>query len=407
MKNELKEELFIPKTKHKGLKITLAIVLIMAMGVGGYFLYQNKFNNPKQTIMNIIDSDIHSINNLIESDKNNKYKINGLIKLDATLPDTYEDLATIIRNIDLQFSSEVDLENKLGNIQLNTKYKDKKLLDITSIYENNTLYILLNDLYNKYIKISLNDINNKNNNTKIPEFNIEIKDIKVLYNSYYKALKEALSKLEYATENTKILIDGKELNVKNNYTVLKGNATKKFIETFLNILSNDIDFNNVLKKLKIENAFKELIGSLNEQILNNTIKINFYTKGIIKQELISEKFEFIVDNKTTEFKLDRINNDEKIIIIKSNDVDINIKIKKTNSVLNLNVIANILKTEIKFDFNANYEKINNITNIDVSNSININEITEETIKEIEEKTENNNALKALIEDINKIKLITE
>ena len=56
MEKERKDEdLFIPKTKHKGLKIMLAIILIALLGVGGYFLYQEKFNNPKATVMNIIN----------------------------------------------------------------------------------------------------------------------------------------------------------------------------------------------------------------------------------------------------------------------------------------------------------------------------------------------------------------
>ena len=38
MEKEIKEELFIPKTKHKGLKIILAIILIGALAYGGYYL---------------------------------------------------------------------------------------------------------------------------------------------------------------------------------------------------------------------------------------------------------------------------------------------------------------------------------------------------------------------------------
>ena len=402
----VKEELFIPKTKHKGLKIVLAILLIVIIGIGGYFIYKEKFNNPKNTVMNIIDNNIKNASN-ITSIENNKYKINGLVKVDATISDEFKDLSKIIRNIDLQFNGEVDLENKLSNIELNTKYKDEKLLNIKTIYKNNTLYLLLNDLYDKYIKVSFDNIQDKSN---IDEINIDINDIKILYNSYYKALKEALDKLEFTSEDTKIMINDKEYNVKNNYTILNGNDTKKFIKDFINTLSIDNDLKNVLKKLKIEdteNLFKELINNLDKQELKNTIKINFYTKGILKQELISEKFEFINDNETIEFKLDNINNDEKMIAIKSKDIDINVKIKKTNSVLNFNLIANIMKTEIKFDLNANYEKIKSITDVDVSNNIGIDKLNENDQREIEEKIEKNNVLKSLIDDIRKINIVQE
>ena len=70
MENEVKEEeLFIPKTKHKGLKIILATLLIVGLIIGGYFLYQYKFNNPK-TIVKTVIADAKERNEYLSSFQN-------------------------------------------------------------------------------------------------------------------------------------------------------------------------------------------------------------------------------------------------------------------------------------------------------------------------------------------------
>ena len=142
MEKEIKEEeLFIPKTKHKALKIILAIILIGALIAGGYFLYKEKFDNPTKTVIGIIENTEKEFKN--EVDDTNLYKFNGVLKIDAKLSNELKPITSIINDLDLQFVLEADENNKLFNGTLNTKYKKEQLMDINMFFDNNTLYFSL------------------------------------------------------------------------------------------------------------------------------------------------------------------------------------------------------------------------------------------------------------------------
>ena len=145
------EELFIPKTKHKGLKIILAILLIAGLAAGGYFLYQYKFNNPKIVVTKIIEGAKNSLNEAIDKTSGmDKYRVNGYTKLNIKTEEA-SPITDIIKDIEFQFNGDIDAKNKLANVSLNTKYKSDKLVDVKLYYENNDIYALLDGLYGKYM----------------------------------------------------------------------------------------------------------------------------------------------------------------------------------------------------------------------------------------------------------------
>ena len=122
MKEEKKEELFIPKTKHKGLKIFIGIILILGLAVGGYFLYQYKFNNPKKIINNALSDAKENIKKSLVNDiKDEKYKVNGYLKVEANLGNEASEITNLLKDLELFFSGEVDPNNSIGNITINTK----------------------------------------------------------------------------------------------------------------------------------------------------------------------------------------------------------------------------------------------------------------------------------------------
>ena len=145
---EKEEELFIPKTKHKALKIILATLLIIGLITGGYFLYQYKFNNPKVIINNILDSVKTNIDSEINKfDEKEKYRVNGYIKMDANINKKDLPIADILTDLELQFNGEVDKTNDIANVTLSTKYRDDKLIDVKAYYEKHDVYALFEGLF--------------------------------------------------------------------------------------------------------------------------------------------------------------------------------------------------------------------------------------------------------------------
>ena len=397
MEKEIKqEELFIPKTKHKALKIILAIILIGAIAVGGYFLYKEKFNNPNKTVISIIEDAEKTVK---KNSSEKIYKFNGILKIDANLGSKYKPITDIINNLDLQFILESDVKNKIVNGTLNTKYKKEQLADVNIYTENNTGYILLQDIYDKYLKLSLDDTK-----ANVKDINIDENDIKILTNSIMKATKSTLEKLEFKRVDATIKIDDEDRNVYNNYVELNETEAKKLITDIINILMNDTEFTKVLKKLTDnDDALKEINESISNTKFSGKYKLNFYTnKNILNQKLVSIRLENTTDSVTSSINYDKVNDDEVIVLINTSGGTISSRIKKTKSIFNINLNVNILGMTVKLDLSSNYETIKDITKPDISNSKKIEELTEDEEKAIGEKIQSNKGMLSLIQDLSKL-----
>ena len=395
MEKEIKEELFIPKTKHKGLKIILAIILIGALAYGGYYLYKEKFCNPNITVSNIIEDSEKQIKN--DLNDNNLYKINGILKIDGKLNEEYKPVMDILKNLDLNFILESDAKNNLFNISLNTKYKKEQLPDINIYNENDSLYILLQDVFDKYIEISSDEISR---DVEIKEKDISKSDIETMINSIIKAIKSSIKSLDYKRTEATIKIDENDRNVYNNYVQLNETEMKKLLKDIVNTLANDSEFIKVFKKIAGEKAeFTDLNKEIDNAKIPGTYQLNFYTdKNIFSQKLVSVRLENTNDGVTSSIYYDKVSNDEVIISVNTSGGTITSRIKKTNSVFNANLNINILGYSFKLDLSSNYEKIKEITKPDISNSKKIEDLTEEEDNAIDEKLQQYKGMLSLIKD---------
>lgn len=401
MEKEIKEEeLFIPKAKHKALKIILAIILIGALIAGGYFLYKEKFCNPNKTVISIIEDAEKELKNQIND--TNIYKFNGVLKIDAKISDELKPITDIINNLDLQFIYESDAKNNLFNITLNGKYKKDQLIDINLYSDKQSMYILLQDVYDKYLKISLDDVV-KEGNTDISNIDINEK-IKVITNSFTKAIKNSLNNLEFKRTSTTIKIDDNDRNVYNNYVELKEDDIKKIMKDTVNTLSKDSDFIDLFKKMTGEDAkFEDLNDVIDKSTFPGKYILNFYTnKNIFNQKLVSIRLDIINDDDKTSINYDKISDDEELLLINTSGGTMQNRLKKTNSVYNINFSINVLGMKVKLDLSSNYEKIKEVTKPDVSDSKKIEELTSDEEKTIEEKLQNSKGMISLIQDIAKI-----
>lgn len=400
------EELFIPKTKNKVLKIILAILLIVGLGIGAYLLYQYKFNNPKVTISNALEN---ARSNIKESFKevNQKgiYKVNGHIKVDSNLNSgEISEILKILKDLELQFGGELDSKNLVANFTLNSKYKNDKLVDIKGYFENNTIYLLLDGLYDKYIKFDT-----KQTEMTLPSLsNLEINpsDIETILDSLLTAAKKEFTELDIKKSDTKITIDNKEIEVIDNSIVLENNEVNTLAKNIIIDLKGDQKFLDVLKKITGKDAketLSEMETGISSSAFKGTYTINFYTdKGLFNKKIISVKQSITQNDMTTSIIVDKISNDEIMISLLIPNTQYSIKIKKNNSVMNMVLGMSSMGSYINIELNANYEAIKEVTKLDVSNSKNVKDLTEEDEQIINNKLKDNQALIKLIEEITKI-----
>ena len=407
MEKEIKEEeLFIPKTKHKALKIILAIMLIGVLAAGGYFLYKEKFCNPNRTVTSILDTEKNNISKSFNIVANNKYKINGLIKVDTDLSSKLKGIDQIIKNINLQFNGEIDLKNNLANITLNTKYKNEQIIDIKTYYKDKTLYVLPEGVYDKYLELSPTKLEQSCNkflglslkNTDIENISIYVEDIKILINSILEASKSVVNKLEFTRTNTTITINGKDQNVYNNYITLNKNEIKNLLKDMINLLSKDNEFINAYKRL----FNKDASFDIDNLKISDTYKLNLYTtSNMFNPKFVGVKIETAENDNAPTFSFNKIN-DEFIISINYNNLAISSNIKINNSIFNIDLDTKLSDKHIKLILNSNYEKINEITKSDIDDSKKIEDLTLEEQQEISRKMQENKGIADLTQDISNL-----
>ena len=269
-----KEELFIPKPKHKGLKIILAIILVAGLAVGGYFLYQYKFNNPKAVVDNVLKEAERNISDSIKETTNDKkYYVDGHFKIDTNINDK---TLQLLKDIEAQFNGKIDPNGDLANLTVNTKYKNEKLVDFNLYYEKNIVYVLLNGIYDKYIKFD----NSNNAAASVSSVKLDPKEAQTILTSMVKALRTELNKLDIKKEDTTITIDGKNVDVINNYVELKDKEVNNLIINMLTNLKDDQEFATIIGKLTGADGktmLDGLVASANKGDFKGSYKINFYT----------------------------------------------------------------------------------------------------------------------------------
>ncbi len=392
------EELFIKKGRFRFLKYILFILLIALICGGAYYYYTNRIANPSH----IIISSLEKLNSQISDKKTSDvFKLNGLFTIKLDLGNEDKEIADIINNLSLQFKGEFDTKYKISNIDIDSKYKNDKLLKGNFYIENNDIYVYSSDIYDKYIKIDgeeFNLNNEKMNNLKT----ITIDDEKIIINALVYAFNNSFDKDKIKTLSDNITINNKNYDVNNNYINLTNKDLQSFFNKFYDNLYENIDFMTVYKKIDETGNLKEFFERLNDQLENShlTYKINFYTtKSFFNQKLISIKFDMQENDDIASIITNFIDDYELIVQV---DDFAYLKVNISPSVININAKFNDKDYKIEFNANFNYEEISTITKPDVSNNINMDKLTIDDQDKMKEKLEKNENLSKFINDISKI-----
>ena len=393
----MKEELFIPKTKYKGLKIFIVLLLIIGIiGGGGYYYYKNYFNNPNYIVTKALDK---SIKNIGKENINigEKEEINGLIKVKLNLGNELKNITDVINNMNIQLNGNFDTKEKIYNFDIFTKYKDKEFVDANIYSENNTVYIKLGKLYDKYIELG------KIEEVLESDIKINVDDTKKITEGILNAFKGALDKQTFERTQETINVGKKEYSAYNNYLLLKDNEINKFLKEVLTNLKNDSNFVSSCTKVfgnDFSNQLNETIKGLDQEEIKGSYKISFYTTGLVNQKLISIRQEIDDNEQKIYFIGDIIDNDEiEISVTDNKGTELSIHLKLDNKKINFEIKAKAMDMEAEMEVNLNVQKIDKVNKVDVSNSKKIEELDEKDMTIIDENLANNNKLIEVVNEI--------
>ena len=343
------------KKGNGGVKAIVAIIIIAILaGVAYYFL---KPTAPKDVFVARINSTLEKSSQKLGEDVD---KINTTITLSGNIESSDEDVKQIANYINdgkIAFNVQADRTAKKVSMSANVDYKNENLLNGKLYYADgdDNIYIYVQDLFDKYFKFDLKEaVNDEDGLNTIKEMfdgsSSSKTDFKkatgIIKDEITKNLKDdyfSKEKVAGTTKNTMKLTVAELKNVaKNIVTALKNN------EEFLKCYEKPEELKEALEDILEE------IDDIDSKYDNKNVEFSIYTKGM-KNEV--EKLEA---------KIPATETDEVVFTIietESGKFEIKADAGKYGKI-NLNV-------EVK------NEKDTDLNNINVSDSVDINNMSQD------------------------------
>ena len=382
--NEMDDSFVEPKKKPFGIIFLILLLLLISGGIAYYYFI---LDNPK----NIFTT---AVNNIFDKVNFEETKKNGTIdyNLNLNITSQNEELKGLFDIVNqFKLSGTIGIDNNLNELNGIIKYKDKQLLNYNILVDNGdnpAMYTRLLDLYDKTIKLELEKEN-------ITDYDTNINDYKQIASSFKMVLNSSLENANYKKEYLKL---NDEMVKK-----ISLNIDELFLTNIYNKLLQDSLFIN--SYAKINNMTNEEVSDLlNKDISeskDNNETLNIYL-SILKNEFI--KFEYI-------------NAEDNLTIIKDNDkynFDLSesftsvyqgfVKITQVNNKNDLTLSLSLIEKELNIEANIEYlvDESKKTNTMDINNSVNLEELTEEETNKIMENLFKNEAFNLFLEDYQKI-----
>lgn len=365
--------------------IIILIVVLAILLIGGVYLYLNQ--RPKEVYTKVIDSFIDKLGNQTEEIKTLNASTSLGINISNSSNKQMTKIAKYLNKAKVTLNMQLDNENEKVITKLGLDYDNDNLINAKLSYKNNedTAYGFIEELFDKNFALSLDSdmknilstiFNETKNISKENDTNSK-KAISIIKKSISSRLKD-----EYFSQEDAIVkdIDGKEIKAKKSMLKL---TEKQFQELFNGIIDdlNKDEFINCFEEEDREdikstlNDLKEQLSEINASTTEDEETLSFviYTKGItskfVKFETESKEYNVGIYSK-------EVDKNTTQITVTSDDPDIgNVRID-----IQLSIILN-----------------KPIEDMDTSNSVKIEELTQEDYQKITQNLQNMRVYKLIQE----------
>lgn len=377
------------KKKSKKGKVVGFVVLALLFVIGfivGFKIYE--LSKPYNIYSSLINSALKS--SKFENHEN--YKVD--FKFNARVEDSELDDATkeILNSMNYSGTNFISVKEKYMIANYTIKNDSNTLLDMNMYYKNGITYLGLGELFDKLIEIPLDEENSKKVNDLF--LNINSSNIEVILREIKNAFEDAIKDEKIVKEKTTLDIDGKSVNVVNNKLVIDKSNEERISKKLSDYLKNSDDFlDNFSKEFGVSK--EDIISFLEDDSYTSEedykMVINLYTNGILNN-FVSTKIEFIEnDEKIVDFEFNKnsikISDDDMFVFtIKEDEKDkysINLKYELDGMNVELSGTATMSYAQMSTPF--------------VSNSVSLEELTEEDFVTFGENLSKNEAFINIIE----------
>lgn len=377
------------KKKSKKGKVVGFVVLTLLFVIGfivGFKIYE--LNKPYNVYSSLINSALKS--SKFENHENYKvdFKFNARVE-DSELDDTTKE---ILNSMNYSGTNFISVKEKYMIANYTIKNDSNTLLDMNMYYKNGITYLGLGELFDKLIEIPLDEENSKKVNDLF--LNINSSNIEVILREIKNAFENAIKDEKIVKEKTTLDIDGKSVNVVNNKLVIDKSNEERISKKLSDYLKNSDDFlDNFSKEFGVSK--EDIISFLEDDSYTSEedykMVINLYTNGILNN-FVSTKIEFIEnDEKIVDFEFNKnsikISDDDMLVFTIKED-------EKDKYSINLKYELDGMNVELSGTATTSYAQMSTPF---VSNSVSLEDLTEEDFVTFGENLSKNEAFINIIE----------
>ena len=354
----------------------IAIFLILVITIILCMMFFS--NNPKtlftQTVDGLFDYLESNVNENVYDITDGNFSLAYTIKSNDENKDLYEELSKI------NFSADYVRNNSSGMsfIDLKTTYAGEDFVSANLYSDGVSTYVYVPTVSENYIKLRDNRLS----------YFVNGNDVKIILEGVNQAIDTVIADEKVYGDKENIDEDGEVIKSYRTKLVIDRKNRNRVAENFINTLKANDEFTEVLSKMKgvsvsdIKSSLDNYLSDLKDELgRHNKLEISLYvdnkTKAFVKAEAVSELGNISFNKKDDKYSYIISKTSDRTLA--TGEVSFTVNKNKTKYTYNLyykKTKDNEVLTESNFDLKYTSKQASNFDRIDVSNSTDLNNMSD-------------------------------
>ena len=364
------------KARMSKLPWLIAIFLILVITIILCMMFFS--NNPKtlftQTVDGLFDYLESNVNENVYDITDGNFSLAYTIKSNDENKDLYEELSKI------NFSADYVRNNSSGMsfIDLKTTYDGEDFVSANLYSDGVSTYVYVPTVSENYIKLRDNRLS----------YFVNGNDVKIILDGVNQAIDTVIADEKVYGDKENIDEDGEVIKSYRTKLVIDRKNRNRVAENFINTLKANDEFTEVLSKMKgvsvsdIKSSLDNYLSDLKDELgRHNKLEISLYvdnkTKAFVKAEAVSELGNISFNKKDDKYSYIISKTSDRTLA--TGEVSFTVNKNKTKYTYNLyykKTKDNEVLTESNFDLKYTSKQASNFDRIDVSNSTDLNNMSD-------------------------------
>ena len=364
------------KARMSKLPWLIAIFLILVITIILCMMFFS--NNPKtlftQTVDGLFDYLESNVNENVYDITDGNFSLAYTIKSNDENKDLYEELSKI------NFSADYVRNNSSGMsfIDLKTTYDGEDFVSANLYSDGVSTYVYVPTVSENYIKLRDNRLS----------YFVNGNDVKIILDGVNQAIDTVIADEKVYGDKENIDEDGEVIKSYRTKLVIDRKNRNRVAENFINTLKANDEFTEVLSKMKgvsvsdIKSSLDNYLSDLKDELgRHNKLEISLYvdnkTKAFVKAEAVSELGNISFNKKDDKYSYIISKTSDRTLA--TGEVSFTVNKNKTKYTYNLyykKTKDNEVLTESNFDLKYTSKQASKFDRIDVSNSTDLNNMSD-------------------------------